>query len=298
VPAFILVIAVAVVFLPMPAYAFGPMAHVGMGLDVLAHAGSLGAGLGVLLNRHRSEFLLGTLGPDRVLAKNLAPYAWHSHNWDRAFNCLRRSRNDAERAMLLGWVCHLAADTVSHNFYVPTKITQSYTARGASHAYWEMRFDMRFTNRIGPLRLKALGLGAPEHLMALKKILPATLLGRSLNFGLTGIALRVQGGRAYTRLGSYLDRRSRLEFLKDESDDVRRLATEAQMDVLAGNGDSRITLLDPRGIDSLRTGRRTRDRLRIMDVHRPSSLPEIASITSSALHRFRETVESSLVRAA
>ena len=280
--------------MPLPAYAFGPVAHVDMGLELLAHAGGLTAGLGALLNRYRREFLLGTLGPDRVVAKNLAPYAWHSHNWDRAFTNLDETRSEAERAALLGWICHLAADVVAHNYYVPAKMAESYGSRVAQHAYWEMRFDARFRHRIGSLGLKSLGFEEPEHRRFLMRVMPASVLGNRLNFGLTGFALRLQEGRAYTRLGRYLDRQSRFPLSQKECDEVRQMAMTAQLDVLRRQKDSRIVGLDPRGIDSLRLGRKMRSQLRFMDVSRPATTPEIIRLTFTANRHFRDVVESTL----
>ncbi|MBL6975150.1 MAG: zinc dependent phospholipase C family protein [Deltaproteobacteria bacterium] len=292
-PLFLLTVAI-LVLQPMPALAFGPVAHVDMGLEILAQAGGLGTGLGALLNRYRREFLLGTLGPDRVVAKNLAPYAWHSHNWDRAFRNLQETRDESERAALMGWLCHLAADVVAHNYFVPTKMAECYGSRMAQHIYWEMRFDARFRHRIGPLNLKDLGFSEPEHRRFLKRVLPATMLGGRLNFGLTGLALRVQEGRAYTRLGRYLDRRSRLLLSQKEGDEVRRMAMDAQKDVLGKLSDSNVIRLDPRGLDSLKMGRKMRSQLRFMDVRRPSTTPEIIRFAFSANRHFRKTVESSL----
>lgn len=292
-PLFFITLAI-LVLMPVPALAFGPVAHVDMGLEILAQAGGLGTGLGTLLNRFRREFLLGTLGPDRVVAKNLAPYAWHSHNWDRAFRNLQETRDESEKAALMGWLCHLAADVVAHNYFVPTKMAECYGSRLAQHTYWEMRFDARFRHRIGPLHLKDLGFSEPEHRRFLKRVLPASMLGGRLNFGLTGLALRVQEGRAFTRLGNYLDRRSRLVLSHKESNEVRQMAMDAQMDVLDNLSDSRVIRLDPRGLSSLKAGRRMRSQLRFMDVRRPSTTPEIIRIAFSANRHFRESMESSL----
>ncbi|NOZ00601.1 MAG: zinc dependent phospholipase C family protein [Deltaproteobacteria bacterium] len=291
---FFLTVVAFLLLLPVPALAFGPVAHVDMGLDILAHAGGLAAGLGALLNHHRREFLQGILGPDRVVAKNLAPYAWHSHNWKRAFDNLKEARDEAERAALLGWICHLAADVVAHNFYVPAKMTESYGSPMAQHAYWEMRFDARFRHRIGPLGLRKIGFSEREHLLFLKRVMPASVLGKRLNIGLTGLALKVQEGKAYTRLGNFLDRRSRLPLSQSESDEVRQMAMSAQLDVLSRMAESKVVDLDPRGIKSLKMGRRMRSQLRFMDIHRPASTPDIIRLTFAANRRLRETVESSL----
>jgi hypothetical protein len=36
---------------------------------------------------------------------------------------------------------HLAADTYSHNYFVPLQLIVSFRARALKHVYWEARFD-------------------------------------------------------------------------------------------------------------------------------------------------------------
>ena len=45
------------------------------------------------------------------------------------------------RSFGLGYLSHLAADAVAHNFFVPHQLVVSSGATGLGHSYWESRFE-------------------------------------------------------------------------------------------------------------------------------------------------------------
>ncbi len=94
-----------------------------------------------LLSAHSMDFLYGNVAADIVVGKNMARYRNHCHNWDVGRRLLDRSRGDAQRALSWGYLSHLAADVVAHNYYVPVKTVQSFSTKTTGHAYWEIRFD-------------------------------------------------------------------------------------------------------------------------------------------------------------
>ena len=290
----VFVVFAVVLLSPATALAFGPAAHLETGLEVIAQAGALAAAVGSLIRRHRDDFLRGILAADREVAKNAVSYRLHTHNWQRAFALLRGTRDESESAFFLGYVCHLAADVVSHNYFVPAKITESYASRVARHVYWEMRFDARVRERAGPELLRALGVNAKVHRRFLAEVLPGNLIGPRLNVRLTGIALRVQRAKAYRLASAYLDRGSRLLLPPEEEAEVWRLAVDAQLSVLDGLSGARIAGMDPRGIWSIRLGRTLRQRLRRMDLDKTSSRDEIDLTIANACEYFRGLVSASV----
>ena len=46
------------------------------------------------------------------------------------------------RAFGFGYLAHLAADVVAHNFFVPRQLVLTSSTRALGHSYWEGRFDM------------------------------------------------------------------------------------------------------------------------------------------------------------
>ncbi|MGH7751172.1 MAG: zinc dependent phospholipase C family protein, partial [Gemmatimonadales bacterium] len=49
--------------------------------------------------------------------------------------------SDPVRAFALGYLSHLAADCVAHNFFVPRQLVLTSTSTALGHSYWESRFE-------------------------------------------------------------------------------------------------------------------------------------------------------------
>src|SRR2546422_8701343 len=48
---------------------------------------------------------------------------------------------DPLRAFGLGYLSHLAADAVAHNFFVPRQLVLTSSTAALGHSYWESRFE-------------------------------------------------------------------------------------------------------------------------------------------------------------
>ncbi len=283
----------ALVLLPSEALAFGPIAHVDLGLEVLARAALLGGGIGTLITRFREDFLLGTLAADRIVAKWAAADGQHTHDWNQVTSRLKATEDERERAFLLGYVCHLAADTVSHNVLVPSKMTESYGARMAGHGYWEMRFDSRVRSRYGTGRLRELARVTSGHARYLRTVLHDTIFRARVNYFLTEWAFRLQEGRPFAWASAHLDHGSRLAFSDAEVEEIYRLAIDAEIQALQGLDGAAVMRLDPRGQDATRLAKDYRRALRKMTrEHRAPS--ETRATLHAALTFFRGQVAACL----
>jgi len=70
---------------------------------------------------------------DIILAKNLLPMEKNSHSWEVGFGLLKSAKKSSEKAFSLGYVSHLAADTVAHGIYTRRK--------NIEHTFIEIRAD-------------------------------------------------------------------------------------------------------------------------------------------------------------
>src|SRR5512140_1458091 len=118
-------VAVAVVLLPGTAQAWGPLAHLSFSAQALGNLSVLGLDVQAILHGHGNDFLYGSLAADIVVGKNLARYLHHCHNWKVGFDVYKLARQPSEQAFALGFLAHLAADTVAHNYFVPYKVVSS-----------------------------------------------------------------------------------------------------------------------------------------------------------------------------
>ncbi|AKU91661.1 zinc dependent phospholipase C family protein [Vulgatibacter incomptus] len=134
---------VLLVLWPRDAWAWGPLTHLDFSGGALSQLGVLPSAMRILLAKCADDFLYGSLAADIIVGKNLARYAVHCHNWKVGWQVLDKARGEPQQAFALGFLAHLAADTVAHNYYVPYKTVQGHAFRRTGHAYWELRFDQK-----------------------------------------------------------------------------------------------------------------------------------------------------------
>jgi hypothetical protein len=135
--------AVAILAWPSDAHAWAPLAHLSFSGQALSNLGVVQPSIRALLQDFGNEFLYGSLAADIVVGKNMARYLYHCHNWRVGFNVFKQAKPGGEQAFALGFLAHLSADTIAHNYFVPFKTVASFHKTNTRHAYWELRYDQR-----------------------------------------------------------------------------------------------------------------------------------------------------------
>jgi len=155
--------------------------HVDMALAVLAKTALIAPAIAKLIKRYPDSFIYGAASPDIIMGKKYAGYFNHCHNWRMGWLILEEAENARQRAAAYGYLAHLAADVVGHNYYIPVKIVRSYGVRLLSHPYWEMRFDLGVSDEAWE-RLKGVDEGVVEEFDGLlERVLNQTLFSFSTN---------------------------------------------------------------------------------------------------------------------
>src|SRR5713226_6655034 len=156
----ILSLVLAIVMLdPTPALAWGPVTHVALGVQALATVSTPDGLLQAVLANLPEVFLYGSLAPDIVQGRRLqSRLRRHSHNWSTGLGLLESARKENEKAFALGYLAHLAADVVAHNFFLPARYVGHFETGFASHIYNEARFDGLYEADYRDLMLKLLAL--------------------------------------------------------------------------------------------------------------------------------------------
>ncbi len=132
---------VALALFPTALHAWTPGTHVFLGESVLANLHQLPSGIADLLRAFPYDFLYGNIAADTSLAKKYAPVGRHCHAWHVGQEIFDLAPSDALRAFGLGYLSHLAADTIAHNFFVPRQLVLTTTTAALGHSYWESRFE-------------------------------------------------------------------------------------------------------------------------------------------------------------
>jgi len=126
---------------PAVAHAWTPGTHIYLGESVLANLHQLSGTVADLLRAFPYDFLYGNIAADTSMAKKYAPVGRHCHAWHVGQEIFDLAHTDPLRAFGLGYLSHLAADAVAHNFFVPRQLLLTSGTTALGHSYWESRFE-------------------------------------------------------------------------------------------------------------------------------------------------------------
>ena len=76
-----------------------------------------------------------------IIGKKLSSRRKKCHDWTAGWRLLENSHDDRTKAFAHGFLCHLAADTVAHNYFIPEQIVRTGSTITLGHLYWELMAD-------------------------------------------------------------------------------------------------------------------------------------------------------------
>jgi len=132
----------AILLLPEPAWAWGPGMHILVGTELLAALGLFPAAIAEILRRFPYDFLYGCIAADITFGKKHVPVGRNCHHWHVGEELYEAADSDATRACAIGYLTHLAGDTIAHNYFLPRKLLTSANTQAVGHSYWEHRMDI------------------------------------------------------------------------------------------------------------------------------------------------------------
>jgi hypothetical protein len=283
-----------VLFWPAHAYAWGPLAHLEFGEGALASLSLVPAVVRELLSRCGTEFLYGTLAADMIVGKNLAPYGVHCHNWRIGFKVLDRAGSDEERAFAYGFLAHLGADTVAHNYFVPYKTVEAYGRRRCGHAYWELRYDQMLSPELWRTCRRVSERAVRRHDVFLKSaIAGSAVLPFGLSKSMFGGLLFSARLKRWQGMSALMAGRRNMPLQDEELAEMRELAVGQILDVLRHGPDANCVTADPTGLRNLRLATDMRRRLR--QARKRGLSPERAAETIALVRpAFRDAIHGPL----
>ncbi|MGV3708741.1 MAG: zinc dependent phospholipase C family protein [Gemmatimonas sp.] len=248
----------ALVLLPTDAWAWTPGTHVFLGDAVLKNLSLLPPNVAELLTAFPSDFLYGSIAADTSIAKKYAAVGRHCHSWNIGLEIRDEAEDDALKAFSLGYLAHLAADCVAHNFFVPRQLAVTSSTTALGHSYWESRIDTHIGD-VWPRRARELLLMDHGHSDGhLDRILSPTIFGNATNRRIFRGMVRVTDTDSWQRIFQLVSVNSRWD-LSDA--DVARYLTRSYdyiIDLLNRWEASEPFTMDPSGDEPLRQAKKVR----------------------------------------
>lgn len=266
------------VIFPDPLHAWGPGTHIALGEMVLGALHLLPPAVRALIDAWPLHYLYGSVAADISFAKKYVPEGRHCHHWPVGEEIYRTADSDALRAAGLGYLSHLAADTVAHNLYVPRQLLMTSTTAAIGHTYWEHRMDVHLGREfIDKSQRLVLGQNHEDADELFDQVLSSTLFSFRTNRRIFRGMIKVQGDARWQTIFDQILKNSRFAVPDDMIDRYMSHAFEGIVDYLSDGHLSRTGGLDPVGDLNLRLAKKVR-RLAIADgaLDRPEVLQEMA----------------------
>jgi hypothetical protein len=123
------------------AHAWGPGIHMIKGSYILENLHLILPSIAQLLKACPRDFLYGCVSADFFIGKGYRRRDDHCHNWSVGLKMLAGAVSPATKAFCYGYLAHLAADIVAHNYYIPNQLYLTASTKRLGHVYWEFRSD-------------------------------------------------------------------------------------------------------------------------------------------------------------
>jgi hypothetical protein len=252
---------VILVLAPAVAHAWTPGTHVYLGEAVMRSLALLPVAVAELLREFPYDFLYGSIAADTSIAKKYAPVGRHCHSWAVGMEIFEGARDDPLRAFGLGYLSHLAADSVAHNYFVPKQLAVTSSTASLGHSYWESRFETHLGSDCARRARELILIDHSRSDGLLDRVLSPTIFSTPTNRRIFRGMVIVADNESWQRIFQLLKDNSRWDL---PDDDVTRYLARSYdyiIDLLRQMDSAEPFRLDPSGDEALRMAKRVRRRI-------------------------------------
>lgn len=250
--------------LPDQALAWGGGTHLTIGLEVLQRLQQLPPNLAALLANASDDFLYGCMAADIIVGKKYTHYLLNCHRWRVGSRLLQAASSDSQRACAWGYLCHLAADVVAHNYFVPYKTIRSFATIALRHTYWEMRYEAFVEPSTWQRARTVCQNGRSLDDSLLRRVMAPTLFSFGNSKRIFDSILLLSRLERWQMLMRTLSQRSDHLLSEQDHQEYFAITMETVMDLLQHGEDSFCWLADPTGETALGAAQELRRHLRFL----------------------------------
>ncbi len=255
---------VLLISLPADAFAWGAGVHLQLGSAVLANLSAIRPAIAAVIAQYPYDFLYGCIAADITVGKRFTHYLLNCHRWQIGQKVLAQAQQPPQKACAYGYLAHLAADTVAHNYFVPYKTMRSFTTMTLKHAYWEMRFEAFVDKDIWDTVRKVARENDRGNDQLLRKVLADTIFSFGTNKRIFNSIMLVSRLEKWQQVLQSVSDSSRYALEEGDRDEYMALAHEAVFDLLSNETGSIFLQVDPTGERAIHTAEAVRRNLRLL----------------------------------
>ncbi|HET7458243.1 MAG TPA: zinc dependent phospholipase C family protein [Gemmatimonadaceae bacterium] len=249
---------VLIALLPAAAYAWTPGTHIFLGEAVMRSLHWLPAPIAELLRAFPYDFLYGSIAADTSIAKKYVPAGRHCHSWNVGFEIYDGARDEPLRAFSLGYLAHLAADAVAHNYFVPRQLAVTSSTAALGHSYWESRYETHLGERFARRAKEVILLDHSRSDEHLDRILSPTIFSTNTNRRIFRGMVYVTDTESWQRIFQVVKENSRWDLPEHEVAGYAARSFDYILDLFNRMDRSEAHALDPSGDEPLRLAKQIR----------------------------------------
>jgi len=257
------IFALALIFVivaPGVAHAWTPGTHVYLGEAVMRSLSLLPPSIAALLREFPYDFLYGSIAADTSIAKKYVPVGRHCHSWNVGMEILDGAKDEPLRAFGLGYLSHLAADSVAHNYFVPKQLAVTSSTSGLGHSYWESRFETHLGTACARRARELIQYDHSRSDNLLDRVLSPTIFSTSTNRRIFRGMVIVADNESWQRIFNLMKENSRWDLPDEEVGRYLARSYDFIIDLLQRMDHSEPYRLDPSGDEALRMAKKVRRR--------------------------------------
>ncbi len=249
---------VAIAVTPATAHAWTPGTHIFLGEAIIRSLSLLPASIAQIIAAFPYDFLYGSIAADTSVAKKYAAAGRHCHSWNVGLEIYEKAKPEPMKAFALGYLAHLAADTVAHNYFVPHQLAITSTTTALGHSYWESRIDTHIGERFSRRAKEIILLDHSASDGHLDRILSPTIFSTPTNRRIFRGMVYVTDTDSWQRIFQMVSEKSRWDLTNEDVGGYMTRSYDYIIDLL-NHFDSAVPFaLDPTGSHALREAKRVR----------------------------------------
>ena len=239
-------------------YAWGAGIHITGGSYVLDHLNLILPQLVDVLKKYPYDYLYGCISADIFIGKGSRRRDNHCHNWSIAMKMLEIADSPWHTSFAYGYLSHLSADIIAHNFYIPNQLYLTTSTKKFGHIYWEYRSDAYIEKKYWTLANKIISRQNSHNDEFMQEVFKSKLVPFKTKKKLYFQSIKLGDLEHWQDMVSLISRNSRWDVSKNYILYLQKLSLNLILDFLNHPVDSVCLNYDPIGGDNIRVAKKKR----------------------------------------
>lgn len=252
------------------AFAWGAGIHIAEGSYVLDHLHLILPRIAEALKTFPYDYLYGCISADIFIGKGSKRRDDHCHNWSIALKMLEIADSPLRFSFAYGYLSHLCADIISHNFYVPNQLYLTNSTKKLGHIYWEYRSDAYIEKKYWKLANKIISRQNAHNDIFMQEIFKCKIISFQTKKKLYFQSIKLCDLEHWQDMVSLISDNSRWDLPKTYILYLHKLSLNLILDFLNHPAHSICLNYDPVGSDNIRIAKKKRSAIKRTHKKRPT----------------------------